>query len=214
MATAPVRPRLRADAMRNRERIIAAAHEAFVEEGTDVPLDEIARRAGVGNATLYRHFPDRSSLLHEVLLYMQDRITERASCLLRADTDPFDALAQAMLACAEERIGALCVTLGLGAHPADPRLAASRERMIEVTQRLIDRAHESGQLREDVGAGDLLIGVSSLTRPLPGTARPCTGEAVLRYLQIFLDGLRAPARSQLPGRSVELGDLGRATEDS
>ena len=65
---APVRrvPRPRADALRNRERLVTAAREMFVEFGCAVPYDEIARRAGVGNATLYRHFPSRAALVDEV----------------------------------------------------------------------------------------------------------------------------------------------------
>ena len=66
-ATRPRAVRLRADATRNRERIVTAAREAIVELGHDVPLDEVARRAGVGNATLYRHFTDRTDLLKDVL---------------------------------------------------------------------------------------------------------------------------------------------------
>ncbi|MEU1199218.1 helix-turn-helix domain-containing protein, partial [Streptomyces sp. NPDC005813] len=67
--TTPVEPRVarpRADALRNRERIVAAAREMFVESGSGVPFDEIARRAGVGNATVYRNFPDRDALAREV----------------------------------------------------------------------------------------------------------------------------------------------------
>ncbi|MFD9068694.1 TetR/AcrR family transcriptional regulator, partial [Streptomyces lasiicapitis] len=65
--------RPRADALRNRERIVTAAREMFVEQGPEAPLDEIARRAGVGNATVYRHFPDRGELVHHVVLSVTDR---------------------------------------------------------------------------------------------------------------------------------------------
>lgn len=207
MGATAIRPRLRADAMRNRERILGAARAAFVAAGTDVPLDKIARRAGVGNATLYRHFPDRTSLLYEVVLYMQDRITERCRTLLEAPLDPFDALSRALLASAEERIGALCTVVGVGLDRDDPRLVAGRERVIAAVQRLIDRAHAAGELREDVGPGDLLLAVASLTRPLPGTACHGDDDVARRHLQIFLDGLRTPARSRLPGRGLQLADL-------
>ncbi|MGW0901851.1 TetR/AcrR family transcriptional regulator, partial [Streptomyces goshikiensis] len=65
-------PKPRADAVRNRERILVAAREMLVETGVEAPLDEIARRAGVGNATLYRHFPDRAALVHHVVLFVTD----------------------------------------------------------------------------------------------------------------------------------------------
>ena len=96
---------------------------------------------------------------------------------------------------------------GISLDPGDPELTASRDRLLEVCGRLLDRAQASGQLRHDVGAGDLLVAVSRLTRPLPGTR--CSGSELLarRHLQIFLDGLRAPARSELPGAPAQVEDL-------
>ncbi|MGK5532956.1 TetR/AcrR family transcriptional regulator [Streptomyces sp. URMC 129] len=205
--TTTVRPRLRADAVRNRERILAAARDVLVEQGADAPLDEIARRAGVGNATLYRHFPDRKSLLFHVLLYVNQRIIERARQALETEHDPFEALRRMVLDSADERVGALCPMLGSDIDPEDPQLVASRGRMQRVTQKLVDRAHASGQLRRDVGAGDLLVAIARLTLPMPGVR--CRGDALLarRHLQIFLDGLRTPARSELPGQATSLDDL-------
>ncbi len=204
----PARPRLRADAVRNRERILDAARDAFVAEGGEVPLDEIARRAGVGNATLYRHFPDRTSLLFHVLLYMKQRIIERAQSLLEGDHDPFEALSEAMLSTSDECIGALCISLlDSGIDHEHPELVASREQVMSVTQRLIDRARDSGQLRPDIGSGDLLIAVGRLTRPMPGGLCPGGRMMARRHLQIFLDGLRAPARTELPGPALEVADL-------
>jgi AcrR family transcriptional regulator len=198
--------RLRADAVRNRERILVAAREAIVEHGPNAPLDEIARRAGVGNATLYRHFPDRESLLFHVLLHVNERFIERAQQALEEEDDPFEALRRMVLGSAEERIGGLCSMLG-GIDLEDPRLVASRERMQRVTQRVLSRAHESGQLRRDVGPGDLLVAIARLTLSVPGSH--CVNDSTLarRHLQIFLDGLRTPARSELPGRATSLDDL-------
>ncbi|MGP3970442.1 TetR/AcrR family transcriptional regulator [Streptomyces sp. 6N223] len=202
------RPRLRADAVRNRERILAAAREALVAEGPEVPLDEIARRAGVGNATLYRHFPDRKSLLYHVLLFVTERFTERAESLLEGDLDPFEALSAALLGTSEERIGALCtLMLDSGIDPEDPELVASRERMSETAERLIERARESGQLRNDIGSGDVLLAIARLTRPMPGGECPGGEIAARRHLQIFIDGLRAPASSRLPGTPLDVDDL-------
>jgi AcrR family transcriptional regulator len=202
------RPRLRADAARNRERILAAAREALVAEGAEAPLDEIARRAGVGNATLYRHFPDRKSLLYHVLLFVNEGFARRAASLLEGDRDPFEALSAALLATSEERIGALCtLLLDSGIDPEDSVLVASRERMTELMERLIERARESGQLRPDVGNGDLLLAVARLTRPMPGGVCPGGEVAGRRHLQIFIDGLRAPAPSRLPGTALEVDDL-------
>ncbi|WP_318842148.1 TetR/AcrR family transcriptional regulator [Streptomyces marincola] len=202
--------RLRADAVRNRERILLAAREAIVEHGPEAPLDDIARRAGVGNATLYRHFPDRHSLLFHVMLYVNERIVEQAEQTLKTVDDPFEALCRMVLASAEERVGGLCPMLGFGIDPEDPQLVASRERMHRVTQQIVDRAHESGALRADIGSGDLLVAVARLTQPVPGTQedrRSDMTEMARRHLQVFLDGLRTPPRSPLPGRASNLADF-------
>ncbi|MFH8580410.1 TetR/AcrR family transcriptional regulator [Streptomyces zaomyceticus] len=209
--TAPARrvPRPRADALRNRERIVSAAREMFVEFGPQVPYDEVARRAGVGNATLYRNFPERNDLVREVVLSIMARVTELAERAAEED-DVFAGLRRFTHAAADERIGALCPMLD-GAFDKDhPDLTVERERLEEAVQSLVDRAQQAGRLRADVGVGDLMVAVSQLTRPLPGTA--CGAgfdQFVHRHLQLFLDGLEAPARSELPGTAVTLEDLRR-----
>ncbi|MFF1509265.1 TetR/AcrR family transcriptional regulator [Streptomyces sp. NPDC058326] len=210
--TAPARrvPRPRADALRNRERIVTAAREMFVEFGPQVPYDEVARRAGVGNATLYRNFPERPDLVREVVLSLMARVTEVAERAAEEEADTFAALRRFTHAAAEERIGALCPMLD-GAFDKDhPDLIAERDRLEEVVQALVDRAQRAGRLRSDVGVGDLMVAVSQLTRPLPGTACGAGWDQfVHRHLQLFLDGLEAPARSELPGTAVTLEDLRR-----
>jgi AcrR family transcriptional regulator len=204
--TATPGPPLRADAVRNRERIVDAAREAFVHWGPDVPLDEIARDAGVGNATLYRHFPDRASLIRHVVLAVTDRIADRAEALA-ADTDTFEALRRFVFHAADERIGALCPLLTEHIDPDDRGLVAARERLEAATEHLMERAHRDGRLREDVGMGDLMVALTQLARPLPGTGRPEISRFVHRHLQILLDGLRAPAGSALLGDAATFEDL-------
>ena len=209
--TAPARraPRPRADALRNRERIVTAAREMFVEFGPQVPFDEIARRAGVGNATLYRNFPERADLVQEVVVSVMARTTDLAEEAAEED-DTFAALRRFIHAAADERIGALCPMLD-GAFDKDhPELRAERERLEEAVQGLVDRAQQAGRLRTDVGVGDLMIAVSQLTRPLPGTACLNMDRFVHRHLQLFLDGMRAPARSELPGVAATVEELRRA----
>ncbi|WP_244375804.1 TetR/AcrR family transcriptional regulator [Streptomyces ficellus] len=201
--------RPRADALRNRERIVTAAREMFVELGADVPFDEVARRAGVGNATLYRHFPDRAALVHEVVLSVLSRTTESALEAATDEADAFEALRRFTHAAADERIGALCPLLS-GAFDRDhPELLAERGRLEDAVQTLFARAQEAGRMRTDVAVGDLLVGLSQLTRPLPGSACPNFDRFVHRHLQLFLDGLEAPARSELPGTAATLEDLRR-----
>ncbi|QES42146.1 TetR family transcriptional regulator [Streptomyces venezuelae] len=212
-ATAPQRrvPRPRADALRNRERIVAAAREMFVEYGPDVPLDEVARRAGVGNATVYRHFADRAELVRQVVLYVTDRVAahaEQGIAVANADASAsFAALRTFVHAAAEERIGAMCPMLSADFDPFHPDLLDSRERLEQSIEGLMERAREAGQLRTDIAVGDLMVALSQLTRPLPGTACPNMDRFIHRHLQLFLDGLMAPARSELPGAAATLEDL-------
>ncbi|UGY91909.1 TetR/AcrR family transcriptional regulator [Streptomyces gobiensis] len=198
---------MRADATRNRERIVAAAREIFVELGGEAPLDEIARRAGVGNATLYRHFPDRDALVHGVVLAVTGRIAERARAALDAEADPYEALRCFVFGAMTERIGALCPLLSQRFDADDRELLAARQRLEGVVQELLHRAQRADQVRTDVAAGDLMVALSQLTRPLPGTACTQLERFMERHVQLFLDGLRAPARSRLPGRPATLEDF-------
>ncbi|MBV2356951.1 TetR/AcrR family transcriptional regulator [Streptomyces sp. J2-1] len=207
-ATAPRKvSRPRADALRNRERIVTAAREMFVELGPDVPLDEIARRAGVGNATVYRNFPDRDALVLEVVRSVMDRTAGAAERALAAGGDAFAALESFVHAAADERISALCPMVA-GAFAAHHReLEAARHRVEALVGDIMERARRSGLLRSDVGVGDLLIVVAQLSRPPAGTDCPRGDRFVHRHLQLFLDGLRAPARSTLPGTAVTIEEL-------
>ncbi|MER0242395.1 TetR/AcrR family transcriptional regulator [Streptomyces sp. HSW2009] len=222
-ATSPAKvsqPRLRADALRNRERIVAAAREMFVEHGAEVPLDEIARRAGVGNATLYRHFADRSELVHHVALSVMDRIADRADEARAQESDAFQALRRFVHQAADERIGALCPLISHSPDRGHPDLMAARDRLNASIEAVMSDARASGQLRTDIAVGDLMVAVTQLTRPLPGLgSSPRAHDSgcgsvcmdfdrfVHRHLQLFLDGLATPARSELPGTAATLEDL-------
>ncbi|MFF7950697.1 TetR/AcrR family transcriptional regulator [Streptomyces griseorubiginosus] len=199
--------RPRADALRNRERIVTAAREMFTEFGPDVPLDDIARRAGVGNATLYRNFPDRDALVREVVCSVMDRTTEAAEIALTETGDAFEALERFVHTAADERISALCPMIQSTFDQNHPDLEAARVRCEELVVELMNRAKAAGQLRTDVDSGDLLIVVAQLSRPPAGTACFQVDRFVHRHLQLFLDGLRAPARSILPGTALTMEDL-------
>jgi AcrR family transcriptional regulator len=199
--------RPRADAQRNRERIVTAAREMFVEFGPDVPLDEIARRAGVGNATVYRNFPDRDALVREVVCSVIDRTTEAAEQALAQTGDAFEALERFVHTAADERISALCPMISGTFDKHHPDLEAARVRSEQLVEALMDRAKAAGRLRTDVDFGDLLIVVAQLSRPPAGTACLVADRFVHRHLQLFLDGLRAPAHSVLPGTAPTVKDL-------
>ncbi|MFF5440749.1 TetR/AcrR family transcriptional regulator [Streptomyces achromogenes] len=209
-ATAPAERKVtrpRADALRNRERIVGAAREMIVEHGPDVPIDEIARRAGVGNATVYRNFPDRDALVREVVCSVMDRTAAAAELALAESGDAFTALEHFVHAAADERIGALCPMVSATFDQHHPDLEASRERVERLIEEVMGRAKAAGQLRPDVGVGDLMIAVGQLSRPPAGTDCPRGDRFVHRLLQLFLDGLRAPARSALPGTALSIKEL-------
>ncbi|MFJ4684011.1 TetR/AcrR family transcriptional regulator [Streptomyces sp. NPDC091377] len=203
-------PRPRADALRNRERIVLAAREMFVEFGADVPLDEIARRAGVGNATVYRNFPDRDSLVREVVCEVIDRTARAAEqALAECGDEPFAAVERIAHAAADERISALCPMVSSTFDRNHPDLEAARMRFEELVEEAMERAKAAGQLRVDVGVGDLMVAVAQLSRPPAGTLCLSVDPFVHRHLQVFLDGMRVPARSTLPGTPVTMEDLRR-----
>ncbi|MGW0615491.1 TetR/AcrR family transcriptional regulator [Streptomyces sp. NPDC002788] len=200
-------PRPRADALRNRERIVAAAREMFVEHGPEVPLDEIARRAGVGNATVYRNFPDRDALAREVVCSVMDRMVRAAEQALAESQDAFEALECFAHTAVDERISALCPMVSSTFDRNHPDLEAARERVERLVAEIMDRAKAAGRLRTDVDLGDVMVGLAQLSRPPAGTDCFRADRFVHRHLQLFLDGMRAPAPSVLPGTAVTLEDL-------
>lgn len=199
--------RLRADALRNRERIVEAAREALVRRGYDVALDEIAREAGVGNATLYRHFADREALVRHVVLAVTDRLVARGRKALDEEPDSFEAVRTFAFAAAEERVGALCSMLSGSLDFRDPDIQLARSRLERLTGELLCRARHAGAIREGVDSGDLLFALTLITRPLPDTGCAQMSSFAERHLQLLLDGMRAPARSELPGRGPTLEDF-------
>ncbi|WP_225845343.1 TetR/AcrR family transcriptional regulator [Streptomyces sp. HPF1205] len=199
--------RPRADAARNRERIVTAAREAIVECGPEVPLDEVARRAGVGNATLYRHFADRGDLIRQVTLAVMAHATRLAQDALAEEPDAFSALSRFVFEAAQERVSALCPLLSDVFDRQDPAVAEQTERLNQAVGAIIGRGQSSGQLRPDIAAGDVMVALTQLSRPLPGTGCAGFDRYAHRHLQLFLDGLRAPARSVLVGTAATLEDL-------
>jgi AcrR family transcriptional regulator len=205
--TAVAKAPLRADALRNRARIVTAARQVFAAQGPEAPLDEIARTAGVGNATLYRHFPCRAELMGQVLREVTERITARAQAALDEERDAFDALCGVLLATIDERLGALCTVLGAMSAEQGDDLRAARDRMTVVTEQLVERAQASGALRADVSVGDLVVATARLTRPLPEGGGGWNEQHARRHLLIFLDGLRGPGGFGLPGSAPTIQDF-------
>jgi AcrR family transcriptional regulator len=156
------RPR-RADAARNAGVLLAAAKDLFLERGPDVALDEIARRAGVGNATLYRHFPTRSDLILAVYSDEVDTLCRRGADLLDA-SDPGDALFTWLdgfvVHIADKRPLALAVTQNPDERHTR-RFDEWHRSLTAIADRLLSRAAAAGAVRSDVSVADLLALISA-----------------------------------------------------
>lgn len=207
----PAPPRLRRDARRNRERLVEAAHAVFAEQGLEAPLDVIARRAGVGNATLYRHFPTRAALVDAVF---RDQLTGTMEAGERARRAPD---AWAGLA---GYLDAVFVTLAADRGTNDlmttrlpdvETLGAVHAHNRETVDVLLERARAQGSVRADVTTEDLLFALAALGRAVPPLAIAAGPDAWRRPLALFLEGLRGPGREPrpLPGRPLDEEELGQ-----
>ncbi|MFI7612739.1 TetR/AcrR family transcriptional regulator [Nonomuraea terrae] len=189
--------RLRADARRNREQIITAAREVFLEQGVHASLEEIARRAGVGIATLYRRFPDRHTLVRQVALDNLARVSEELDRATAAHSDAWGALARLLRRMVELRVGVfmpiLASSLEEDMRGEGGELKASRDRIFERLERLVHCAQREGRLRQGIGPIDLLAGIIKLSRPLPVISAELNELVTLRQLELFLGGLQATA---------------------
>jgi AcrR family transcriptional regulator len=192
-ATAPAptptdRPR-RADALRNRERVVEAATEVFAAKGLEAGIPEIAALAGVGKATVYRSFPSKEHLVAAVAVERLAWITGRVTLAL-AEDDAGQAFEDVLVEIAERQAddGAVAGSLASDIHL--PELEAARATTQAAFEALIDRARAAGALRQDATAGDLRVlfaGVSQVLRA-EGERDPATWR---RYGRLVADALRA-----------------------
>jgi AcrR family transcriptional regulator len=200
---------MRADARRNRERLMTAARDVFVEQGPDASLEEIARRADVGIATLYRHFVDRSTLMHEVVLHALTSTAEAVEQARREHPDPLDALAAYIHAVIDLRTSAVIPAL-LGALDLDePRIQQARTTSAQLIEDLLDTARKAGRLRDDAAFADIGLFVVRLSQKLPGSfTEEAQMELAHRHADLVIAGLRAaPSQAPLSGPTMGLADL-------
>jgi AcrR family transcriptional regulator len=197
VASAPRRA-LRKDAQLNRDALLLAASQVFAQLGLEAPLEEVARRAGVGIGTLYRHFPTREDLVDGVLTSSLDTLVELAEAAV-AEPDSWQGLVRYLEASCE------LVTANRGiAEMMSIRLPGStgaelvRERLHELVAELVARAHSDGRLRPDVATEDLVFLTWSHARILEATAAVAP-DAWRRHLELFIDGLRAERAHPLRG---------------
>ncbi len=191
---APEERPLRADARRNREKVLTAARAVFSEHGRDAQMDDVARRAGVGVGTVYRHFPTKEALIEALMVASFEAIAEQAERAQEIE-DPWEAFTSVLWAGAEimsadRALSEVFASIPGAMESAMPTVAGLQEAM----GRLIVRAQEAGVLRDDAMVDDvpmLMCGIGSATKK----EHRCQ-EAWRRHLSIVLDGLRATAATR------------------
>jgi AcrR family transcriptional regulator len=178
----------RADAIRNRERVLEAAKAVFSQGGPEASLEAVARRAGVGIGTLYRHFPTREALYEAVYRREVEQLVELAKDL-EGRMAPVEAL-RCWLRAGVEFMATkkgMSAALALAAHGSSELVAYSLDRLTRVIGDLLQRAAGAGEVRGDLDPEDLL-------RTLVGMCyahdRPGWQAKVLRLVDVFIDGLR------------------------
>jgi AcrR family transcriptional regulator len=202
---------LRADARRNRARVLAAAEELFAEQGVRVQMADVARYAGVGVGTVCRNFPTKEELIGALLDEMIEPLVEASQRAL-ADPDPAAGLRAYVEAMADLQDRSRGLAEEMSAHFERDDQPAKLELRRNVAA-LLRRAQDAGAVRGDVGPADLALlfcGIAQsavLAGDVGATQRR-------RYLTIVLDGLRPAQPSELPGRPLGFADLERARRRS
>jgi AcrR family transcriptional regulator len=200
---------LRQDAQRNRERILEAARETFKQHGLEAPLEEIARRAGVGIATLYRRFPTRDALIEAVFVDSISSFRQTAEEALQIDDAwmAFNTFMEQMCERQAENWGLkdlLCMHF-----PGSKLMDDARRRGRETVRRLLARAQAEGAVRADVTPEDIEFVFWSNGRIIEAT-REVAPNAWKRNLALVLDGFRAENARPLPERPLTSRELHRS----
>jgi AcrR family transcriptional regulator len=192
---ATTRP-LRADAQRNRDKIVCAARECFSEDGLDAQMEDVARRAGVGVGTVYRHFPTKDALVRALVVSQMEAMTARApEFLAEAERDAWGAFSGFMRACAGKHEGDRGLAQVISTQPAESFIDVAMDTgLMRVTGQLLVAAQEAGVARRDLVATDVGLTMCGLSAVLESF-----GEAGgRRYLELMLSGMRNHEAPRLP----------------
>jgi AcrR family transcriptional regulator len=196
--------RPRADAVRNRERVLEAAKAVFSAGGPDASLEAVAKRAGVGIGTLYRHFPTREALFEAVYRREVQQLSELAE-QLKSEAEPVDALRRWLRSNVEfvATKKGMSAALELAVHGSSELYAHTFERLTKAVGALLARAVAAGAIRADISPEDLL-------RALVGMCymhdQPGWQTSVLRLVDVFVDGLRVQAKLDRSATAVSRRD--------
>lgn len=202
---------MRADAARNRQRVLDAARALYTTRGLDEPMEQVARAAGVGVGTVYRHFPDRAALVRAVIA---DRLAHVGRLVAAAGTaldgpDPRAAWEGFLDGILESGLPMLLPALAPRARDADvftPDLVDERARTAAAAAGVVGAAQDRGLIRADVGVPEILLMFAAALRPLPGLPDELNAALLERRAPLLRAALR-PGGDPLPGRPVEVADL-------
>jgi AcrR family transcriptional regulator len=197
---------LRADAERNRKRLLDAAAEVFAEQGLEASTAEIARRAGVGHGTVFRRFPTKDDLVAAIVVDRLGEITETAAALLAGSPTGGRVLAfMTELAQIHVRDHGLVEAVNGTRALADPGVHDAHGALLDVVEEIVKADREAGLVREDLGAFDVM----ALTKAVASACEPgIPGAGWKRYLAVVAAGLR-PSSEKLPGRAPTRAQLDR-----
>jgi AcrR family transcriptional regulator len=190
-------PSQRADARRNRELVLEAARQELCEGGCQCPVEDIAKRAGVGVGTVYRHFPNKDALIDALIERRFEHLAERAAEALEQE-DPWEAFCELMRYSAAYQVEDRGLSELLSQRPQRGRESAVKTGLHERTEKLIAKAQRSGQMRKDVVVEDvptILCGLGGVIGAHEGSMPALNWE---RFLALLLDGMRAPGSTKLP----------------
>jgi AcrR family transcriptional regulator len=197
---------LRADARRNREAVLSAARDQFRDHGFDCQMEDIARAAGVGVGTVYRHFPNKEALLDALVA---DRFNTMAAKTAEAleQEDPWEAFCELMRWSAKLQADDRGLSEVLGSRPLVGQVAAAKSGLIDRSGKLIRKAQKAGEMRKDLLVEDIptmICGLSAVTGAAEGSMPAMNWE---RFLEVMLDGMRAPGSAKLPPPRARLPKL-------
>lgn len=187
---------LRADARRNREAVLGAAKELFADEGLDAQMPDVAKAAGVGVGTVYRHFPTKDDLIAALVAWRFERLAEKAREGLETE-DAWDGISEFIRFAAQIQADDRGLCEVMGSRPEVMDAAARGAGLPELCAKLVERAQRSGQLRPDLAWEDIPM----IACGLGGIAQAAVGPGAGRWprlVEIILDGLRAPGSAELP----------------
>lgn len=184
----------RADAVRNRERVLEAAKVVFSAGGAEASLEAVARAAGVGIGTLYRHFPTREALFEAVYRREVQQLADLAE-QLKQEAKPIDALRQWMRSIVKfvATKKGMSAALTLAVDKNSKLFSSSADRLARTVGGLLDRAIAAGEIRDDISPEDLLRAVVGMCYMHD---QPGWQSSVLRLVDVFVDGLRKRRNSR------------------